>query len=57
MAQESPHEKKQLEALEEAAQHAHEPDEPRQIERKAAEVGERRAKGLAWTSPLPQRQP
>ena len=51
MAQESLHEKKQLEALEEAAQCAHEPDEPRQIESKAAEVGERRAKRLAWTLP------
>ena len=51
MAQESLNEKKQLEVLEEAAQHAHDPEQPHEIERKASEVHDERRARLAWALP------
>jgi len=51
MPQESLHEKKQLEVLEEAAAHTARPEQPERIELRASEVRRERAVRLAWTLP------
>jgi small-conductance mechanosensitive channel len=51
MAQESLHEKEQLETLEQAAAQAAQPEQPEQIAREATQVNEERRAGLAWALP------